>query len=182
MLKIPPATGCLRGFTLIEVMITLVVLGIAMSLGMPSYQTWIASTGVRTAAESILAGMQLARTEAIARNVAVTFRKDAATGSGWCVTLDPDSCDVPLHVRSAKDGSSAAVEVALSNGATQTVAFDGFGRLKSPAPVAGTAIRLDMTHATVSDARKLRVTVDIGGTARMCDPSVTSTSDTRICP
>ncbi len=182
MLKTSPATGRLRGFTLIELMITLVILSIAMMLGVPSYQTWIASTRVRTAAESILAGMQLARTEAIARNVSVTFRKDAATGSGWCVTLDPATCDAPLHVRSANDGSSSAVEVALSNGATQTATFDGFGRLKSPAPTAGTAIRFDMTHATVSDARKLRVTVDIGGTARMCDPTVTSASDTRICP
>ncbi len=182
MLTTTRATAALRGFTLIELMITLVILGIAITLGLPSYQTWIASTGVRTAAESILAGMQLARSEAIARNVSVSFRADDINGSGWCVTLDPDSCDEALHMRSAKDGSSAAVTVALSNGATQTVTFDGFGRLKSPAPAAGTAIQFDMTHAVVSDARKLRVTVDIGGTARMCDPKVTSTSDPRICP
>ena len=53
-----------RGVTLIEMLIGLTVLGILLMLGMPSYTTWIQSTKIRAAAESLQAGLQLARAEA----------------------------------------------------------------------------------------------------------------------
>lgn len=172
-----------RGFTLIELLITITVLGIALAIGMPSYQTWIASTQVRTAAESFLSGLQMAKGEAIARNVPVAFRQDDTTKAAWCVTTTTTSCNAPLRQRSEKDGGSVVITVAYVNGAAQTAVFDGFGRLTSPTPTdTSQSIGYNFTHPTVTDARALRITLDISGTARLCDPNISSTNDPRKCP
>lgn len=172
-----------RGFTLIELLVTLAVLGIAVAIGMPSYQTWIASTQVRTAAESFLSGLQMAKGEAVARNVSVAFRQDDTAKAAWCVTLNSANCTTPLRQRSEKDGGSVVITVAYANGAAQTAVFDGFGRLTSPTPTDTTKpLEYNFTHPAVSDARALRITLDISGTARLCDPSISSSSDPRKCP
>ena len=49
--------------TLIEMLIGLVILGVLMALGVPSFFAWLQSTQVRNAAESIQNGLQLARAE-----------------------------------------------------------------------------------------------------------------------
>ncbi|MFZ2541189.1 MAG: GspH/FimT family pseudopilin, partial [Gallionella sp.] len=61
------------GFTLIELMITLVILAIAMALGIPSYRDWVQNTQIRNAAESVQNGLQRARAEAVGRNTNVAF-------------------------------------------------------------------------------------------------------------
>ena len=68
------ATVYQHGVTLIELMITITVFGIAISLGAPAYTEWIQNTQIRTAAESVLSGLQLARAEGLKRNATVRFQ------------------------------------------------------------------------------------------------------------
>lgn len=63
-----------RGFSVIELLIVLAVLGALLGLALTSYNTTIASTRTRATAESMLAGLQLARSEAIRRNVPMRFQ------------------------------------------------------------------------------------------------------------
>lgn len=63
-----------RGFSVIELLIVLAVLGAMLGLALTSYTTTIASTRTRATAESILAGLQLARSEAIRRNTPMRFQ------------------------------------------------------------------------------------------------------------
>jgi type IV fimbrial biogenesis protein FimT len=62
-----------RGFSMIEVAITIAIMGILMATAMPSVGDWIRNTKVRNAAESIQNGMQQARSEAVRRNRPVSF-------------------------------------------------------------------------------------------------------------
>jgi prepilin-type N-terminal cleavage/methylation domain-containing protein len=62
------------GFTIIELMITLAVLGVLLALGMPSISSWLQNTQIRTAAEGMVSGLQLARAEALRRNANVRCR------------------------------------------------------------------------------------------------------------
>lgn len=175
------------GFTLIELMTGIAIMAIVMALGMPSYKAWIQNMRLRNAAESILSGLQLARTEAVRRNTSVQFV--LGTGSSWTVGCPPPvtaACpDLTIQSRATGDGSSAAVTVASAAGTT--FAFNSLGRRTTPAPAAGasTAINVDIDPSVLSaaESRDLRVTVNVGGNIRMCDPNVPVTvpPDSRAC-
>ncbi len=171
-----------RGFTLIELMIGIVIVAITMALGMPAYKTWILNTKLRTAAESIASGLQMARSEAVRRNAPVQFTLGA--GSSWivgCVTAT-SSCPTSIQKRATGDGSSAAVTVTAVDGTP--VVFNNFGRMTAPAPASGTTsinIGIDPAILSATESRNLRVTVGISGNVRMCDPTVTTAGDSRKC-
>jgi type IV fimbrial biogenesis protein FimT len=173
-----------RGVTLIELMVGIAIVALVLGLGVPSYAEWIQNSRIRNAAESILNGLRLARSEAVTRNVPVQF-KLADSGPGWtvgCVTVTA-TCLATIQERAAGEGSSAAVTVAAADG--KTFQFNSLGQMAAPVPAGGavsTAINVDIDPSVLSAAksRDLRVTVDVGGNVRMCDPNVTS-PDARAC-
>ncbi len=71
------------GLTLIELMVVVSVLAILMTIAVPGFQSWIAKARVRLKSESVLNGMQLARSEAIRRNARIIFTVN--TDSSWAV-------------------------------------------------------------------------------------------------
>lgn len=77
-----------RGMTIIELMITVVVLALLMAVAIPSFKNASLGSRLSAAANDLLASVQLARSEAIKRNVAVTLcaSSDGATcaaAGGW---------------------------------------------------------------------------------------------------
>src|SRR5215207_645576 len=77
-----------RGFTIIELMTALVIAAILMAVAVPSFRNASLGSQLSSAANNLLASVQLARSEAIKRNVAVTLcaSADGATcagGGGW---------------------------------------------------------------------------------------------------
>jgi len=85
------------GFTLIEILIGITIMGILLVMGIPSFKSWIQNTQIRTATEAIQNGLELARAEAVRRNTQVRFQltstvdntctKNTASGN-WVVSLD----------------------------------------------------------------------------------------------
>ena len=76
------------GFTLIEMLVTLVVLGLLLAVAVPSFNNAILGNKLSGYANSFLASAQLARSEAIKRNAAMTMCRSAdgiscATSGGW---------------------------------------------------------------------------------------------------
>jgi type IV fimbrial biogenesis protein FimT len=171
------------GFTLIEMMIAIVILSLMLALAMPSYAIWIQNTRIRSATESFLSGLQLARNEAVRRNSDVQFV--VGTDSAWtvsCRVVTPGclAADVvAIQSRPVKEGSTSAVTVAASDG--KTIRFDSFGRMSFPVP-AGANVRFNFDNNQLSaiDSRDLRVTIDTAGNVRMCDPNVVA-PDVRRC-
>ena len=79
-----------RGFTLIELMVAILVLGILLGVAVPSFREAALSSRLTGYANDLVASAQLARSEAIKRNAAVTLcaSKNGTTcgidaGSGW---------------------------------------------------------------------------------------------------
>lgn len=75
------------GFTLVELMITLVVLGIVISMAAPSFSRMINSNRLTAASNEVVAALQVARMEAVRRNASVVLcpSTDGAgcAGAAW---------------------------------------------------------------------------------------------------
>src|SRR5690554_5825132 len=68
------------GFTLVELMVTLGVAAILLSIGVPAFGDYVANQRVRGSAQTVFSALSLARAEAIKRNAEVEVK---AHGDGW---------------------------------------------------------------------------------------------------
>lgn len=116
-----------HGFTLVELMITLAVVAIVVSIAAPSMGQFIRENRAATQANNVLASIQLARSEAINRNVRVTLRSTTGGSvweNGWSVFTDwngdgvfdgdPDDKDCSIENQECQ----LMIQEALPNGIT----------------------------------------------------------------
>lgn len=86
-----------EGVTLIELIITLAIIGIITFIGVPSFNNTIRSNRLATSANELVSSLELARNEAIERNRRVVVRTTDANGfweNGWQVFVDADSDNI----------------------------------------------------------------------------------------
>lgn len=195
-----------RGFTLVEMMISIAILAVLLGLAAPGFQIFVRNTQIRTTADSLQAGMQLARSEALRRNVRVSFWlvsgisaacARSAVGTSWVVSInDPTgACNAGssstvaprlIQARMGSDGSTGitigAVTGAVSPVASNCITFNGFGTVEPTCPGGSAPIgRISISSAdSPNTTRDLQVRVASGGSIRMCDPDVPNT-DASYC-
>ncbi|HEX2011420.1 MAG TPA: GspH/FimT family pseudopilin [Roseateles sp.] len=187
--------GGQRGVGLIEAIVTLVVAGLLLAMAMPSFSIWLQNSRIRQTAESILAGLQFAKSEATTRNALVRFQLTSSVGddcaisgngSSWVVDVvdaaddsvegrcnaTPSDSEAPgiLMVRSATEGSGDTRVQAT----TAALVFNGLSRL-SPAPNGNITINVGNADgqrcaANGGDLSCLRIVVTTAGQVRMCNP------------
>ena len=166
------------GFSLIELMISVVIMAILMTLAVPGFQTWLQNSQIRNAAESIQNGLQRARAEAVGRNRDVTFVLGA--GSSWVIGV-VGSGEV-IESRSAGEGSRNVTVAVIPAGST-TVTFNNLGSVRAAnadASVPFAQVDLDSPILAAADSQELRVSLGFGGNVRMCDPNAPAGSP-RAC-
>lgn len=157
---------------MLELAIALTVLAVLLLMALPSYSTWIQNSQIRTAAESVESGLQLARAEAIRRNAQVSF---TLTGNDWSV--DVVNPAINIEKRSDLQGTPNAIITSSLN----PITFNGGGRIVPPA-----VATLNVTNATAAcqgnggPLRCLNVQVLAGGGSRLCDPML-ATPDAESC-
>jgi type IV fimbrial biogenesis protein FimT len=155
---------------LVELMVVVTIIALGLTLAAPGVSQMVASYRVRAAAESILAGLNYARVEAVRRNAAVSFALRPG-GSGWVVSQVSPSAT--LQSRSGNDSAGTA---ALSDSAATAVTFLPTGLLQSGSQMAQVTV-----SSGADGSRTRRVNIFGGGLIRMCDPSVVAAADPRKC-
>lgn len=134
----------IRGFTVLELMVSLAVLGILLAIAIPSYATLITSTRVSAQHNALAGDLALTRSEAVKRNrqVIICLSPDGAacgTGNAWdqgwmiFVDLDRDQARDPgepvLRTQSALDAGTRLEYNAF--GSNRYVAYQPTGMTKT---------------------------------------------------
>jgi type IV fimbrial biogenesis protein FimT len=172
---IPSPFAKAGGFSLIELMIVLAIMGLLLVMGVPSFSLLLQNSQVRTAAESVENGLNLARVEAVRRNAQVSFTLNTPSSNDWTVSLVSTGAQVQQR-------TNAGTPNAVIAGAA-AVTFNGLGRVTPPP---GDPIVFTVKNPTAGDCqilgpvRCLDVTVLFGGKIKLCDPAVAVT-DPRAC-
>lgn len=138
-----------RGFTIVELMMTVAILAILTMLAVPGLRGMLQQQRVKTASFDIYAGLILARSEAIKRNATVILTPAGGNwAGGWTTTLTSD-----LNTPIARQDPFSGVTIAGPG----TVTFNGMGRLS------GAATSFSVSSTGI-DASKYRcVTLDLSG-------------------
>jgi type IV fimbrial biogenesis protein FimT len=143
------------GFTIIELMTTLVVLGVLITLAVPSFNDLILSSRVKGGASDIYGTLSLARSEAIKRNGTITITPVSGQWvNGWQVK----SGSTVLASHGAL--TNLRVDCPSGTACTQTLTYARTGRLTS-----GTVtLVVDITNPPTPRRVPMRcVTIDLSG-------------------
>jgi type IV fimbrial biogenesis protein FimT len=136
-----------QGFTLIELIVTVIVLAILTAVALPSFQSLIAGQRIKSASFDIMAALMLTRSEAIKRNANVDLKPNNGNWqNGWTVSLNGTT----LNQESAL-ASNIAIQC-FSGASTitpcPTVTYTGSGRLSTATLTASPSIQLSSTATT----------------------------------
>lgn len=93
--------GRARGFTLIELIVTILVAGILMAVAMPSFTQFMKDAALGSQARSLLSDLQYARSEAVRRNLNVAL---CPSGDGETCGNDWNTARL-VFVDDSRDGS-----------------------------------------------------------------------------
>ena len=103
--------GLERGFTILELMVTVAIAALILGIGVPNMTEFIRNNRMTTAANDVLAALHMARTEGVKRRawtvMCMSAAPNAATptcdagGTGWIVFVD----DADPTMASANDGN-----------------------------------------------------------------------------
>jgi type IV fimbrial biogenesis protein FimT len=163
-----------RGFTMMELLVAVSIAAVLFAIGVPMFRDAALGSRLSAAANNLLASVQLARSEAIKRNVNVTLcassdgESCAGAGGweqGWITIIDPADPDTVVQYQ---QGLPAGYQMTQTGGTTDLV-FQPIGIGASAAVI--TVCRLNPAGSQ-ERVLALRAT----GTA-----NVTSTT-TGVCP
>ena len=163
---------CVRGFTLIEMMVTLAIAAVLMMVAVPSFVAFQRNSELTSVANNLVGAMNTARTESMKRNMNVYVGPTTGTdwSAGWQVFVDVD-----------RDGAFSTGDVvvitypALPGYITATATSDAAGFNGSGYSFAGASLnnltvniaRNDVPSAQLLDQTR-RVKVATTGRVRSC--------------
>lgn len=133
-----------KGITLLELLITLSIMSILLSLAAPSFTNLVAEVRLASVADDLYSSLQLARTEAVKRAVKVEIcpSADGANclvgnnwNSGWMVWYAPGG--VGKEVIRVKSSLSSGVQISTN---ASKVEFESVGQASAEADIEVTIV------------------------------------------
>lgn len=127
----------LKGFTLIELMIVITLVGLLLALAVPNFRDFVRRNRLAAQSNEFIAAVQFTRAEAIRRNRSVSLRATDASdnsnewGKGWQV-VDVLAADTTLLREAPALPGSLALD---SSNSANVITFNSSGLLQDGADV-----------------------------------------------
>lgn len=150
------------GFTLVELIVVMAIMGIAMTIAVPGTRDFLSNQRMRTASFNLVASAMFARSEAVKRGIPVFIKAPASNdlNGGWCVLVSAAatcSMTAPGNETMRVQQPLSGVDYAFDTTAG-VIAFNRAGRLAS-------AVRIEIVDAETGGMARC-VRIDVGGSAR----------------
>lgn len=190
------------GFSLIELMVTVLIAGILFTLAIPAFQSMMTGTRIKAAAESIMSGLRQAKSEAIKRNMPMRFQLVSSLTSAcafstssplWVVTQTDQLAtgDASGNCDKASDDATDPIAFKSSGASYPKVTIDADASVVTFSPMGlvltnmegGASLTQVDVSSDVEDTTPWRVLVSSGGSIKLCNagPDIAADSPLR-CP
>jgi type IV fimbrial biogenesis protein FimT len=147
------------GFTLVELMVILVLIGLSMAIAVPSFQGMISRNRIITQTNDVILAISLARSEATRTGGLVSLSAAASAagneyGGGFCIVLGtPTDCANGEVVREFPAFKGLVTLDSVEN--VNTVQFNSLGGLSTAGP---TTINFDLCHPKYQ-GRRIQISI-----------------------
>jgi type IV fimbrial biogenesis protein FimT len=177
-----------RGFTLIELMVTIAVLAILLGIAAPSFRDMTASSDLRGISNELITTLAQARSEAIKRGGRVTVCMSAdgtactATGGweqGWIMFADDSRSGSAANIDTGetvlRTYPKASGDIVINGNMTYvSYGADGLSKLMSGGFLAGTLQVCSKATGIADSERARKLTINNAGRVLVSKPTVAS--------
>lgn len=167
--------GATRGFTLVELLMSLAIAATLVFAGVPAYQHWLGQYQLNNQAQFMAGAFNEARSEAIRRNLRVTLCKtrdgstcdeDARWEQGWIMFVDQNEngdLDDNEPVLRSEGPAQARVSVHGNQPVANYVSFTSLGHAR----MLSGALQMGTLQLCLSGYDAVKVVLANGGRARI---------------
>ena len=156
-----------KGITLIELLITIVIIAVLVIIGIPSFVNYLQENRLIGTTQNLYYTLQYARSEAVKRNTTmyVVFQ----TGSNWCYGINPGSscsCSTAGSCTLGSVSSNSAQPMSLSTSGltSNTIQFEP---LHGASYISGT-----ITYTLTGSSNAMSVKVNLLGSLQVCSNQI----------
>lgn len=173
-----------RGFTLIELLVTVALAAVLMMVAVPSFTAFTRNSQLTSFTNTLLAGINAARGEAMKRGryAMVVPANGTSWDSGWVVFVDVDRSgtfvaanDIRILTSEAKPSYLDITGNGTATGTTPFIMYDASGYSRDGIGGGFGALTFEIKRNDVSNLDQVRrIKIAASGRARVCTPKSSS--------